>query len=249
MTKKNTKLLTCCIPALICILLLATYLISPSFYLQRILEEHSRESGVVEIVTWVSALLGALLLLCAAWKLHIPRAKLHHQTAALFILTVGLAAFFLGGEEVSWGQTWFGWGTPESYDSVETNIHNNQVLKRMGINVNSLGSLFLIIVFILLPIVSKKWKQKPAFAKPMERVMPGALAISFVVTGFIWKEIKSLYRAFTTDAQQDASVFYMQFLEQINEQKEMFMALGLLAFGIQIVKSAQTNHADHENIV
>jgi len=68
----------------------------------------------------------------------------------------------------------------------------------------------------------------------LEKVVPNALPISFIATGFIWKETKSIYRALTTDAQQDASDFYMQFIEQLNEQKEMLMALGLLVFAVQM---------------
>lgn len=233
------KILICSVPPLICLALLGIYLVSPAFYLRHILEEQTRETGLVEITTWIAAFASAFLLWHAAWRRREPGRKFYYQTAALFLLAVGLAAFFLGGEEISWGQTWFGWATPETYDSGETNIHNNQVLKRLGINVNSLGSLFLIVVFAVFPIVSKVWKKKPPFFQPLEKVVPGALAISFIATGFIWKETKSIYRAFTTDAQQEASIFYMQFLEQINEQKEMLMALALLVFAVQMFMLAR----------
>jgi len=227
-------ILICSIPALICLLLLGIYLVSPDFYLRYILEENLRERGVVEITTWISAFTSALFLFAAAWKQRANIVPFQQQSAIVLLLVVGLAAFFFAGEEVSWGQTWFGWETPEAYESVETNIHNNQVLKRMGININSLGSLFMFLVFAVYPLVSKSWKNKPAFFQPLEKTVPGPLAISFVLTGFIWKESKNIYRAFTTEAQQAASTFYMQFLEQINEQKEMLLAIGLLVYGLQM---------------
>ena len=46
----------------------------------------------------------------------------------LLYLLAALAAFFVAGEEISWGQRIFGWGTPEALDEInhqgETNVHN-----------------------------------------------------------------------------------------------------------------------------
>ncbi len=45
-----------------------------------------------------------------------------------WILLFVLGSVYLGGEEASWGQHWFGWQTPESLralnDQQETNLHN-----------------------------------------------------------------------------------------------------------------------------
>lgn len=45
-----------------------------------------------------------------------------------WILLFVLGSIYLGGEEASWGQHWFGWQTPESMqalnDQQETNLHN-----------------------------------------------------------------------------------------------------------------------------
>lgn len=46
----------------------------------------------------------------------------------LFFLIFCLGCFYFAGEEASWGQHWFGWGTPEEWQSLnhqdETNFHN-----------------------------------------------------------------------------------------------------------------------------
>jgi hypothetical protein len=46
----------------------------------------------------------------------------------LLSLLLALGAFFVAGEEISWGQRIFGWGTPATLDEInhqgETNIHN-----------------------------------------------------------------------------------------------------------------------------
>jgi len=50
------------------------------------------------------------------------------RTASALHLLLALAAFFVAGEEISWGQRIFGWGTPEALDAInhqgETNVHN-----------------------------------------------------------------------------------------------------------------------------
>ena len=50
----------------------------------------------------------------------------------VFFLLLGLAFFFAGGEEISWGQRIFGWETPEKLAEInaqgETTIHNLTVL-------------------------------------------------------------------------------------------------------------------------
>lgn len=61
-----------------------------------------------------------------------------------------LACLFVGGEEISWGQTFFNWATPESWGSIndqnETNLHNTsdwldqkpKILLQIGVLVGGL---------------------------------------------------------------------------------------------------------------
>jgi hypothetical protein len=53
----------------------------------------------------------------------------------LLYILLGLAAFFVAGEEISWGQRIFGWGTPETLDAInhqgETNVHNIRWVQRL----------------------------------------------------------------------------------------------------------------------
>jgi len=44
-------------------------LVTPKFYLSYLLEEAQREQGVVEIVTFLSALIAGLILLYSTWHL------------------------------------------------------------------------------------------------------------------------------------------------------------------------------------
>ncbi len=50
----------------------------------------------------------------------------------LWVLLIVLGAVYFAGEEISWGQHFFGWGTPEPWarinEQAETNLHNTSSL-------------------------------------------------------------------------------------------------------------------------
>ncbi|MBK9715311.1 MAG: hypothetical protein IPO81_29080 [Kouleothrix sp.] len=53
----------------------------------------------------------------------------------LLYLLLAAGALFVAGEEISWGQRIFGWGTPETLDAInhqgETNVHNIRLVQRL----------------------------------------------------------------------------------------------------------------------
>lgn len=76
---------------------------------------------------------------------------------ALYLL-LALCAFFVAGEEISWGQRIFGWGTPEALDEInhqgETNVHNIRWVQTAFGYVMTLGAMYC----TLAPLVaSKRW--------------------------------------------------------------------------------------------
>jgi hypothetical protein len=83
------------------------------------------EGGVIENLT-VLMLLWAMVLGVGAIRLRnaVPRPRM--MAAWLALLVVG--SFFIAAEEISWGQQWFGWSTPDWIGAVndqgETNLHN-----------------------------------------------------------------------------------------------------------------------------
>lgn len=82
------------------------------------------ETGINEIVTVLLALTAAGT--CFGLTVHALRAGDWLMTVWLGIGALG--CFYFAGEEASWGQHWFGWGTPEEWagqnDQAETNLHN-----------------------------------------------------------------------------------------------------------------------------
>lgn len=86
------------------------------------------EHGIIEnytfIVLFIAIVLGVLSILKMK-SFEFPFFKIW-----LTILVLGCV--YYAGEEVSWGQHWFGWGTPEGWlevnDQGETNLHNTSAL-------------------------------------------------------------------------------------------------------------------------
>ncbi len=95
-------------PIVIVSALSVSYLIAPEFYLSYILEETRREEGVVEIVTFLSALAGGLILLYSTWHL----LKSGIWLGAGIVGMISFVTLIFAGEEISWGQVYFQWPTP-----------------------------------------------------------------------------------------------------------------------------------------
>jgi hypothetical protein len=87
------------------------------------------ESGVIELVTPV-VLLPAIVI---GIKLMLNmRQYLPTNNSRIWMGMVTLGAFYMAGEEVSWGQWLFYWDTPETFSAIndqnETNLHNTSSL-------------------------------------------------------------------------------------------------------------------------
>lgn len=82
------------------------------------------ENGPLELFQFILIVLAALLSLFSL-KLSLEQ-KRHLLSIFFFIIFTG--TIYIGGEEVSWGQHFFNWSTPETWaklnDQNETNLHN-----------------------------------------------------------------------------------------------------------------------------
>jgi len=111
------------------------------------------ETGILEVATVVFCLLaivyGARVL---------TRADRMPRRMPMFVLLGMLAAFYFGGEECSWGQTYLQWNTPESWAQInqqqETNLHNTSgFFNELPRNIMT-GTVF--IGGILVPLILKR---------------------------------------------------------------------------------------------
>lgn len=86
--------------------------------------QSEKESGLVELLTPIALLPGIFFgLMALRLRQHLPT-----RNSAIWLGMVTLGAFYMAGEEISWGQWLFYWDTPDAFmeinDQQETNLHN-----------------------------------------------------------------------------------------------------------------------------
>ena len=225
-------------PALI-VVLVGTYAVAPGFYLRVILACQEREHQVVEIVTFASAVIAAATLGWASIRLWVMRPSTMPGGGSLIVGVIAAAAFFFAGEEISWGQDYFGWATPEAMQAhtPQTNLHN---IDRLPIRVQTLASLFLIAMFFVLPGVWKLGRDH-GLPRDWQPAIAEGPVVSCMAVAFLWRGSKKLYCWLNPEWEADptAHPWYWNFFEQVGEQKEMLVAISLLMYGsyrLQIVR-------------
>jgi hypothetical protein len=178
---------------------------------------YTEEDGIAEtlqVLSYAAAWLMCFVVVRARWK---------SRDLLIAVLYVGLACglFFLIGEEVSWGQRLFGWGTPESLAAInkqeETNLHNiygvGSTFKWVQMLVGAYGT-----VLPLFFLNSTRWKRM----RPLvDAVVPHFTLIPFFLPMLVWRA----YRNSTGDP----SRFYY-FITNYNEVIELILAMGFMLF-------------------
>ncbi len=117
---------------------------------------------------WVSGELGVLeslqvLILLASLVLAgrmLVLAQVRRQPLLwAWVALAALGSLYTGGEEASWGQHYFGWGTPEGWqelnDQNETNLHNTS--SWLDQKPRTLLELGVIVGGILIPLAALRW--------------------------------------------------------------------------------------------
>ena len=110
-------------PPLMLLLLIPLAYVDPEFF--QLMMAKDDEGGIVEHAT-VLILLPGILAGFAVFFYH--RKKLPYPWLGWWVLMWTLACIFFAGEEVSWGQWFFEWKSPEIFKQLnsqqETNLHN-----------------------------------------------------------------------------------------------------------------------------
>jgi len=225
------------------------------FYLAYIVEESYREYQLVEMITFGCSLLAGVLGMVAA--VIVLRRALREKPEGLGPLArfaapavlgaTALAALFFAGEEVNWGQTFTRWGVSEmvQHDAEEAytaqSVHNNLEI----VSVQTLGAVYLFVVLVVFPILYR-WREPwrlPACWAPAVASWPAATTVLYA---YLVKECKPLYVKFFAQGPPKLDPLYMGYYEQLNEQKEMLLALALLiyaAYALARLRPSATDEA------
>lgn len=128
------------------------------------------------------------------------------RAIGLLYLLIAVGAFLVAGEEISWGQRVFGWGTPESLAAInhqaETNVHNIRPVQRAFGYVALLGGLY----GFLTPLLQKWIRPRIPQSSPDFLVIPPLCAASAFLMPFV-------YRLFRLVVWSDTNVVVVTFGE------------------------------------
>jgi hypothetical protein len=109
------------VPVLVAIWLLATWHVAPAWYSKWVIPEGY---GILEFSQFVTVLIGLAI---AVRLLFSPFVRKRPFVLAVTIISA-VSCLYIAGEEMSWGQHFFHWNTPEYWAAVnrqeETNLHN-----------------------------------------------------------------------------------------------------------------------------
>jgi hypothetical protein len=139
-----------------------------------------REDDVVEWSGAIALFLGSILLLVSFLAARRRRPAGMTAGGVWVLLMSSGVLFFLGGEEISWGQRLFGWGTPAALRSAnaqdETNLHNLGVFQGTKLDGDRLFRLAWISFFVLLPIAAWAWPRIRRAVSPRVLIAPAWMA-------------------------------------------------------------------------
>jgi hypothetical protein len=148
----------------------------------------------------------------------------------IWFAVAALGCFYTAGEEISWGQHLFGWGTPEGWqevnDQFETNLHNTSSwLDQKPRLILELG---IITGGILMQIVPARWLAKLPAA--VRNVVPPRV---LMFTALLYLVVKM--------ANHTGDAFGLVFFKRASEVNEYFMYYFVLLYLLWLVRKSATH--------
>jgi hypothetical protein len=198
------------LPLAIAVALVAIYAVAPDFYGDWVLPEGY---GFLEVTQFLECMAGFGICL---WILE-RRVVKGWPLLWRIVLLLAVVCLYIGGEEMSWGQHWFGWGTPEVWGGInrqdETNLHNtNYVFNQLPQLILEIG---IAIGGIILPLLHRVLGRFQAwflnlFAGPLE-LLPVALLV-FSIKGLSTLQKKGIAVDLLQRPSEAMELYYYMFI-------------------------------------
>ncbi len=201
------------IPLLVAALAVGTYQLAPQFYLGYMLPEGY---GLIEVSHFFIPLFGLFI---AASLLLLPFVRARPVVFTVTLIAA-LSCLYIAGEEMSWGQHFFHWNTPEYWAMVnrqeETNLHNTYaIFEKTPRSILELG---IFIGGLIVPIAAMfyPWLRacRVSLFLPADALMPTALG------AFVFKLLDRLQQGGHVDT----------ILKRPSETIETYLYLFILAY-------------------
>ena len=163
------------VPLAVLVLLVLAHLFVPGSYRELV----GSERGLVEISQF---LLAAATCVIALRSLAIPALRSRPWLFA-WVALMAFGSFYLAGEEISWGQHFFLWGTPDTWQAIndqnETNLHNiSNLFDQIPRTILELG---IIVGGIVIPLAALLWpairRHRLSIILPPLVLLPTALLV------------------------------------------------------------------------
>lgn len=214
-------------PFLIMFIGAASALFGKSVYLLLTGEDGIAEN--VQVLIYMITFVLALITVRIQWQ-----AKERLIALLYVVLCAGLV--FLIGEEISWGQRIFGWGTAGVFAEInqqqETNLHNirgvQDLFKWVQLLVGAYG--------VFLPLLVKRVRIFPALRKVLAAITPHESLMPYFGAMFVWKLYRNLI---------PAPGRWEFRLAEYNEVIELVLALGLFFFMVYQLRRRRFDTSVH----
>lgn len=200
----------------------AVHEISPEFYRQHLLPEHT---GLLERSHFILPIAGAFI---AARMLFYPAVR-NWPLLRIAVAFFAIACFYFGMEEESWGQHLFKWETPTTWGEInrqnETNLHNtsyyfNQLLQSILLAAVIVGG-------VLLPLAV--WLRGPTGVPLIDILIPPLALVPVALTTMLFKYLQRL--------EKDSDVSW---LSRPSEATETFFSMFMLFYLIMLARRTRT---------
>ena len=177
-----------------------------------------RESGVHEIIQFLLILASSILFACTLIK---GRTSINIWLKS-WLGIAAICCFYIAFEEISWGQSFFQWSTPESWQEInnqnETNLHNTS---RLLNHIPRYGLMIGILVGgIIMPTLLRL---KPTW-------LPKKLSIIYPPADFLALGLITIY---VIVSNKIAKVFFdTKVFERASEVEEIFMFFFIFLYAL-----------------
>jgi hypothetical protein len=185
------------------------------------------ELGLIESLTVLFLVTSMLITIFLIYRY----GKVLRLIPRLFLVFYCIGCIYFAGEEASWGQHWFGWGTGEYFaeinDQNETNLHNTSVfLDRVP---KAIVSLLIFLGGVLAPLYFRRKALKIDCRKPMWWLFPTWVCLPTAIFASIATWGSKIERA-------TGWTFYF---DEAQETKEFYIALFILLFIVSLARRLQ----------
>lgn len=155
-------------------------------------KDHVEGGGLIENLTVLVLIPGIVL---GLWFFVSKRSQVQPWWSAYWLLAWILACIYFAGEEISWGQWYFEWDTPQAFSEIndqnETNLHNTSTW--LDQKPRTLVELWIFVAGFILPVANRMIK-KELIAQWQQWILPVPALVSaalvFTLVRFAgWSEV------------------------------------------------------------